>query len=303
MTAIVAALLLLLLPCASGARVVASTPLPSPGQLWYQHAEIHALIHFNMATFARDGDPGCQPDNWNNKTAYAAGLTSDPATFAPAKLNTSQWGDVMEALGAKGAILTAKHGCGHLLWKTNTTLPDGSAYGYNVGSEKAFIKEDVLHLFQASMTERGIRHGFYYSLTNNFYLNVGGHQAHKLKQALPGQVDVSQDQFESIALSHVTELWTKFGTLGEIWFDGTLPCTGPAGSCCVVRVCVIACVCLSFVPYCRYRLTTVDSPTPFFRRFLGLRTQLLVGLNSCVAARYGPCAWFLDPKSAIFDRG
>ena len=29
----------------------ANVPLPTAPQVWYQQAEIHALIHFNMATF------------------------------------------------------------------------------------------------------------------------------------------------------------------------------------------------------------------------------------------------------------
>jgi alpha-L-fucosidase len=31
----------------------------------------------------------------------------------------------MKALGVKKAVLTAKHGCGFLLWDTATKLPDG----------------------------------------------------------------------------------------------------------------------------------------------------------------------------------
>merc|ERR1711972_1025881 len=38
--------------------------------------------------------------------------------------------------------------------------------------------------------------------------------------AIPGQAPVSQDQFEALALAQVTELWTKFGNLTEIWLDG-----------------------------------------------------------------------------------
>jgi alpha-L-fucosidase len=72
---------------------------------------------------------------------------------------------------------------------------------------------------QDSAEKAGIGHGFYYSLTNNFYLNVGNHVAKK-GPALPGQQLVTQDQFETIALAQVTELWTEFGNLTEIWFDG-----------------------------------------------------------------------------------
>lgn len=58
-------------------------PTPSAPQLRYQSTDFVALIHFNMATFARDGDPGCTPRNWNVKASYATGPTSDPHTFNP----------------------------------------------------------------------------------------------------------------------------------------------------------------------------------------------------------------------------
>jgi hypothetical protein len=44
------------------------------------------------------------------------------------------------AVGVKGAVLTAKHGCGFLLWPTNVTLPDGSPYSYGVGKAKSAIQ-------------------------------------------------------------------------------------------------------------------------------------------------------------------
>lgn len=197
----------------------AAIPLPTPPQLLYQQHEIMALIHFNMATFAHDGDPGCAADNWNAKASYAAGPTSDPATFNPAKLNISNWAASMLALGAKHAVLTAKHGCGHLLWPTHTPLPDGREYTYCVGKEASAIKHDVLKEFSDTMQQNGIGHGFYYSLTNNFYLNVRSHQAQN-GSVLPGQEKVTQEQFEAIALSQVSELWSQYGALTEIWFDG-----------------------------------------------------------------------------------
>ena len=35
-----------------------TTPVPTGPQALYQRHEIMALIHFNMATYAGDGDPG-----------------------------------------------------------------------------------------------------------------------------------------------------------------------------------------------------------------------------------------------------
>ena len=59
-----------------------------------------------------------------------------------------------------------------------------------------------LHLHLHLHLQANITHGFYYSLTNNFYLNVNSHNAHAAK-ALPGQVDVSQAEYEAIALAQV----------------------------------------------------------------------------------------------------
>ena len=61
-------------------------------------------------------------------------LSSDPATFNPYKLNITNWIESMKNLGAKHGVLTAKHGCGFLLWPTRVSLPDGSPYGYDVSN-------------------------------------------------------------------------------------------------------------------------------------------------------------------------
>ena len=61
----------------------------------------------------------------------------------------------------------------------------------------------VLALFSASMQKANITHGFYYSFTNNYYMNVASHIAGHSKTVLKGQVNVSQAEFERIALAQV----------------------------------------------------------------------------------------------------
>ena len=62
----------------------------------------------------------------------------------------------MLKLGAKHAVLTAKHDSGFLLWPTNTTLPDGSPYEYCVGHKRSAIDYDILGRFTASMEKAGL---------------------------------------------------------------------------------------------------------------------------------------------------
>eukprot|EP01079_Euglenida_sp_SAG-EU17-18_P011359 gene11359-9876_t len=67
-------------------QVVTATSIvtPSAADLRYQDTDFVALIHFNMGTFAHNGDPCCDGGNWDVKAPYAAGPTRDPSTFNPA---------------------------------------------------------------------------------------------------------------------------------------------------------------------------------------------------------------------------
>ena len=54
-----------------------------------------------------------------------------------------------------------------------------------------------------SRQKANITHGFYYSLTNNYYLNVASHDVVHNRKLLPGQANVTQAEFEAIALAQV----------------------------------------------------------------------------------------------------
>ena len=71
--------------------------------------------------------------------------------------STDNWAKSMVALGAKGAVLTVKHDSGFLLWKTNTTLPDGTPYNYSVGhSAQNTFQRNVAADFVDSMARFGL---------------------------------------------------------------------------------------------------------------------------------------------------
>ena len=135
-------------------------PVPTAPQLAWQQNEIMALIHFNMATFFHNGDPGCNAANWPE--------SQKPVSFAPAKLNVSQWIVSMKALGVKEAVLTAKHGCGFLLWPTKC-----KGYSYSVASSPIYQKfGDVTRRFADSCRKYGLIPGVYYLGWGNFWMNI-----------------------------------------------------------------------------------------------------------------------------------
>ena len=107
-----------------------------------------------MASFVENGDPGCNAKNWLVKAPGAAGPSGDPATFNPTLLDTDQWAEVYKSFGVKGAVVTAKHGCGHLLWPTKVNFDDGSPYTFCVGKKDSAVKTDVLAAFSESRAQR-----------------------------------------------------------------------------------------------------------------------------------------------------
>ena len=55
-------------------------------------------------------------------------------------------------------------------------------------------------MFAEAMEATGVPHSFYYSLKDSFYLNAIGDRV-KGGQVLPGQVNVTQAQFEDISIA------------------------------------------------------------------------------------------------------
>lgn len=169
---------------------------PNACQLAWADAEMGVLIHFDMPVY--------QPDynfrNW--------GTHPDASLFNPTELNTDQWLDAAHKLGAKYAVLVAKHCSGFSLWPTE-------AHDYSIKqSPWKNGKGDIVADFIASCKKYNIKPGIYASTTANGYLYVDN----------PGIVQegapVTQEEYNKIVTKQLTELWTNYGELFEIWFDG-----------------------------------------------------------------------------------
>jgi alpha-L-fucosidase len=183
--------------------------LPTPQQLQWQAQELGVLIHFNLETF-------------HVSELNSLNLPS-PSMFDPYLLNTDNWVQTMIDFGAQGAVLVAKHGLGFLMAPTKVTFPlnpSGQIVPYNYTVEYSPLKGiDVLGEFVNSCEKKQIKTGFYYSVVSNSYLHVdNGFVLNTTLQ--PGQLNVTQATYDSVVLQQVRELWTNYGPLNEIWFDG-----------------------------------------------------------------------------------
>ncbi len=169
---------------------------PNKVQQDWAEAEIGVLLHLDMPVF--------HPEY--NHREY--GTHPDPATFNPTELNTDQWLETAAKLGAKYAVLTAKHGSGFTLWPTST-------HDYNISRSPWKDGEgDIVKDFVNSCHKYGIKPGIYANMATNGYLWVDN----------PGLVQpgspITQEQYSDIIVRQLTELWGNYGPLFEVWFDG-----------------------------------------------------------------------------------
>jgi alpha-L-fucosidase len=171
--------------------------LPSKAHLKWADSEVGVLIHFDMPVF----EPGYNfRKNWN--------YHPDLSIFNPKELDTDQWIKAAKAAGATYAVLVAKHCSGFSLWPTK-------AHPYSVKNTPwRNGKGDIVRDFVASCKKFGLKPGIYASTTANGYLKVDN----------PGKVvsgdPEEQKKYNAIVKMQLTELWSEYGDLMEVWFDG-----------------------------------------------------------------------------------
>lgn len=169
---------------------------PNAIQQAWADAEIGVLIHFDMPVYQDDY-------NWRTWGSHPAA-----SKFNPVDLDTDQWLETASKLGAKYAVLVAKHCSGFSLWPTE-------AHEYSIkNSPWKNGKGDIVKDFIESCRKYDIKPGIYASTTANGFLYVDN----------PGLVQdgapVSQEEYNRIVVRQLTELWSNYGELFEIWFDG-----------------------------------------------------------------------------------
>jgi alpha-L-fucosidase len=174
-------------------------PRPSAEQARWQDMELGMFFHFDLPIYKL----GWDWRSWRDKPT--------PDMYNPAKLDTDQWMEAAKAMGARYAVLVAKHCSGFLQWQS-----DLYPYGVKQSSWRGG-KGDVVGDFVNSCRKYGIQPGLYASVSANGYLEVDN----------PGLVNrgkggdpEAQARYVKICEQMLTELWSRYGELFEIWFDG-----------------------------------------------------------------------------------
>ena len=167
---------------------------PTERQIEWADCEIGVIIHQDMQVYAPD---------YNHRKD---GPQPPAGAFNPSCLDTDQWLATAKSAGAKYAILVAKHCSGFSLWPTK-------AHDYSVASSPwKGGKGDVVADFFASCKKYGIRPGLYASTCYNAHFGIRG-----AKGDYPEPV---WNDYRKTVLTQLTELWTNYGEIFEVWFDG-----------------------------------------------------------------------------------
>jgi len=157
-------------------------PRPTAAQLAWQRDELAIFVHFGVNTYT--------DREWGDGT-------ESPSIFNPVRFDARQWARTARRAGAKAMILTAKHHDGFCLWPTSTTAHSVASSPWRSG------KGDVVRDFVDACRAEGLKPGLYCSPWDRNHPAYG-----------------DSPRYNDVYIAQLTELFTRYGALSEVWFDG-----------------------------------------------------------------------------------
>jgi alpha-L-fucosidase len=187
---------------------------------WFRDAKYGLFIHWGLYAI-----PAGQ---WNGKRSLGLGewvmlrsavpvkeYETLAGRFNPVKFNADEWVKLAKDAGMKYIVITSKHHDGFALFKS-TVSP------YNIVDATPF-KRDVLKELADACARGGIRLGFYYSQSQDWYEPNGAGNTWDFG---PDERKDYDKYLRGKAEPQVRELLTGYGKVALIWFDTPRMMTG-----------------------------------------------------------------------------
>ena len=176
---------------AAGADVKLTRPTPQQ-YAWHEQERIMFLCLDPCTWQAREYDDHSTP----------------LAQINPAQLDTEQWCRAAKLWGAKEILFVAKHTGGFCWWRTDTTK-----YGIKETPWKGG-EGDVLGELSAACRKHGLNLGVYVYPGDETWgaaIGSGGRTRDPSKQ----------EAYDAVFRQQLREVLTRYGTITEVWFDGS----------------------------------------------------------------------------------
>ncbi|WP_276484282.1 alpha-L-fucosidase [Paraflavitalea pollutisoli] len=156
-------------------------PIPSAAQLTWHEMEMNAFVHFTTNTFT------------DKEWGYG---DEQPSVFNPTQVDAGQWARTLKETGFKTMILTCKHHDGFCLWPSKYTEHSVKNSPYKNG------KGDIVRDARDAAKKYGLQFGVYLSPWDR------------------NRADYGQPSYVEYYRNQLKELFTGYGPVFEMWFDG-----------------------------------------------------------------------------------
>ena len=180
-------------------------PERTPQQQWFHDARFGMFIHWGVYSVLEDGE-------WvmNNRGMTVAEYEKLPPQFNPTEFNAAEWVALAKAAGQKYITITSKHHDGFAMFASKRS-------DWNIVDRTPW-RRDPLTMLADECHRQGVKLFFYYSQLDwhnpDYYpLGATGHTAGRP----PGG---DWHKYLDYMNAQLTELLTKYGSIGGVWFDG-----------------------------------------------------------------------------------
>ncbi len=180
---------------------------------WWREAKFGMFIHWGLYAIPAgewDGKIHGGPSEW---LMYYAKITPDrweplAPRFNPVKFDGAEWADLAAAAGMKYVVITTKHHDGFSLFDTaHETYDIVDATPYD---------RDIMRELSEAVRGRGLRMGWYHSILDWHHPD---YLPRREWDARPAE-GADWGRYVGHVRAQVTELLTKYGPVGVMWFDG-----------------------------------------------------------------------------------
>lgn len=183
---------------------------PLPKQIRFADWEVGAFFHYNLNPFTgQEHGDGQEP----------------PSKFNPTELDVNQWMRTAKSMGARYAVLTARHEGGFCLWPSKTTDYTIAQSPYKAG------KGDLVREFVDACRKHGLKVGLYHTAdfdANQALRNYKDPIKSPLKWGSTWGSTVSaafkadptlRERFKKVQIAQMRELMTRYGPIDFMWSD------------------------------------------------------------------------------------